>query len=723
VVFNLQPEEISSDEEANMKPRKLSLVFSVFVVVCAGSQTTFAQQLRRLPYRQVPEGPPKSEQQQPRVPSSLWEIANGSRQAVGQSKANADSRRAFADGTADLQRRQEERGERVRPESTQNTIPYWSNSFTYQGLEFKYKMVGTDPKKGSKTTVVPTEIIPLRFVFPDGQVFDASTDIVDGQTAVQGIINSPIFQNYDFVLGGTEVGNTQYGDAVQRANFWDSVSTRANNYHVLFGQPSVLSTQTIIVPAGMGFYYYDPFVNLTVPFINFDFFDAQQRSIRSALHISPQSLPIMAWGLVVTESRSYPGYPGASAWHGAEAANGGVVTYVGTSYGHYFPDVYALSHEIVEWMDDPFNDNYTPGWNLPFVIPNERCDSGSIVAGRLETADPVEFFSESVVTLAGASYDYHVTEAMFIDFYTRSPRSRSVNGQYSMFTIGAPYGLPSEPSSECVGSVQADDNSLYVTGSLQTSAQGLNNLEQVVGYYIDQQHRARGFLWKNGGFDALDFPGAVATVPSKINDSGDVVGYFFDGAGLPHGFSLISRRWSQIDYPGSIDTVVFGINSAGEIVGAYDDAQFVTHGFELRNSTFTTIDTPFAQQTEITGINDIGRYTGFTSDDWVNGPVSGFIGGSSQFSLLNMPRAQFTFANSGNNNGMIAGNFDNGTEVYSSGFVRLFGYLHEVNTNGFVTFVNGNNDRDQIVGDTFDFNTRRWVGYIGDLPIASRGDR
>jgi hypothetical protein len=78
-------------------------------------------------------------------------------------------------------------------------------------------MVGTDPKLGSKTTVIPTAIIPLRFVFPDGQVFDSGTDLVDGQTAIQGIINSPIFKNYNFVSGERALGtlNTQMRSSVR----------------------------------------------------------------------------------------------------------------------------------------------------------------------------------------------------------------------------------------------------------------------------------------------------------------------------------------------------------------------------------------------------------------------------------------------------------------------------------------------------------------------------
>ena len=31
--------------------------------------------------------------------------------------------------------------------------PFWSDSFTYHGLEYKYKMVGSDPKEGSRSSI------------------------------------------------------------------------------------------------------------------------------------------------------------------------------------------------------------------------------------------------------------------------------------------------------------------------------------------------------------------------------------------------------------------------------------------------------------------------------------------------------------------------------------------------------------------------------------------
>ena len=182
--------------------------------------------------------------------------------------------------------------------TSQSALPTWSDSFTYQGLTYNFTMVGSDPKLGSKTTIIPTVIIPLRFVFPDGQVFDASTDLIDGQTPVQGIINSPIFKNYNFVLGGKSVGNTQYGDAFQRANFWDSVSVKAKDYHVLLGQPTVLPTQTIVVPDGLGFYDFDFSTGLLLPSVDRTFLADQSASILSALNVTPSQLPIVVWGKV-----------------------------------------------------------------------------------------------------------------------------------------------------------------------------------------------------------------------------------------------------------------------------------------------------------------------------------------------------------------------------------------------------------------------------------------
>lgn len=621
------------------------------------------------------------------------------------------------DGTGDLRR------DRINTNAPDlNTIPFWSDSFDYQGLTFRYSMVGTDPKRGSATTVIPTVLIPVRFVFADGTVFDPSTDLVNGQTPIQGIMNSPLFQNYEFTPGGVNVGNTQYGDAFQRANFWSSVSTRSPNYHVLLSQPTVMPVWTVNVPADKGSSYFDPYSGITIPLVDYTLYYEQMYA--ALQNVSPRSLPIVVSGVVWPDNGT-PGTVSGYGKHGAVRTGRNVQTYINTTYGRgefgLTQDVVPLSHEIIEWLNDPFINNFTPGWLYPYLEPVELCDS-DFTYDLLEVADPFEIFGGlQNVAIQMPSSTYHVVEGMFIDFYLRRNRSRSVNGQYSFFEIGAPYGLFTAPSPPCTGSVQVDHVDIDVPGARFTSAQGVNNQGDAVGYYMDQQNSLHGFKWRNGQLWTMNYPGSVGTVPSKINDSGDVVGYFYDLNGLPHGFVYHKGRWSQIDFPGSTDTQALGINSAGDIVGVYDSTQPVTHGFTLRNGRFARVDTVFGSQSALTGINDMGQQTGFAWDDGVNGPYLGVVGRSDRFSTLNMPTAPFTLLYGLNNNGMIVGLFNGSTEIFSGGLVQIFGNLHVTRAGlnpNIYTFAN--NDSNQVAGQFYDFTKSRWVGFVGTLPIANQ---
>src|ERR1041385_145040 len=136
------------------------------MIITLAARTTFTQQILKPSLWLTPTDRPRAEQRQISVPVSLSDLAARSQRRV-QPLNSSGLRRRFVDGTSELRARQQERGERVAPNLTQNTIPYWSDSFTYQGLDFTYKMVGTDPQTGSGTTLIPTELIPFRFVFPD----------------------------------------------------------------------------------------------------------------------------------------------------------------------------------------------------------------------------------------------------------------------------------------------------------------------------------------------------------------------------------------------------------------------------------------------------------------------------------------------------------------------------------------------------------------------------
>jgi len=592
------------------------------------------------------------------------------------------------------------------------TMPHWSDSFTYNGLVYNYTMVGTDPKQGSATTVIPTFLIPLRFVFADGNVFDASTDIINGQTAIHGIVNSPIFQNYNFNTTSVKVGNTQFGDAFQRANFWDSVSTRAPNYHVILAQPTVLPTQTINVPPGLSSYFTDPTTGKIFPVVDEAFLDSQTDPILIAANVSPNTLPIMVWGIVQGAF--------AGAFHGVTDINGNLQTFIGTAYlpDPTVADVAPLSHEVVEWMDDPFLNNFTPGWNIPFLSPVALCDSGfsGLLSGTrdlLEVADVFEIFTESNVALPAPSFTYHVVEAAFIDFFTRASRSRSYNGQYSFFEIGLPFGLPTLPSSACTGHVEYTPTFVDFPGATFTTVSGLNSHGTAVGYYSDAAGAQHGFVFSGSKYSSLDYPGSLQTVASKINDTGTIVGTFVDGSFGTHGFSYANGKWTQLDFPGSFDTEPSGINTAGDIVGTYDGSQPITHGFVLHNRQYQRIDTPFGTQAQAFAINDLGAITGIGYTDPTSFDSStAFIATRKGFSAFQFPGSIFTGLLSINNSNDLAGGFFDSFGNFW-GMVTVSGIPYQVVNAGVV----GNDNFDRICGYAFDFDARRWRGFIGTLPL------
>ena len=706
-----------------MRMRSITITIALITICVVFANQTGHTQTGRIPGVLRPELPkrdsgpsaddgPKSHV---RLADVLAANANGGR--VPDSYQASASEAEVMDGTrALLHSRTLKELTTPTPSTVQSALPTWSDSFTYQELTYKYTMVGTDPKLGSKTTIIPTVIIPLRFVFPDGQVFDASTDLVDGQTAVQGIINSPIFKNYNFVLGGKSVGNTQYGDAFQRANFWDSVSVKAKDYHVLLGQPSVLPTQTIVVPDGLGTYDVDFSTGLQLPSVDRAFLADQSASILSAANVTPSQLPIVVWGKV--------DYGRASGYHATLTLNGNQrQTYIGTSYHSQatragsLPDTYPLSHEIIEWLDDPFISNYTPGWDIPYISNKAQCDS-RYANDLLETGDPVEVLTEAVVPLNGGAFTYHVTEGMFIDFYTRARRSRSINGQYSMFNIGAQFGIPSAPSSPCTGHVEFRDRLfLRIGGSSLSEAYGVNNQSSVVGIYLDQAGLAHGYLLTppSTSPQPIDYPGASQTIANQINDAGVIVGFYIDTVGGAHGFKFQAGQFSTIDFPGALDTLAYDVNLNGDIVGEFLGTDFQRHGFLFRNGAFSIIDIPFHRTNVATSINSGGQILGFTSVQFgaeSGFPTLGFLMNGKRTSDVVFPGANETFPWDINSLSATTGIFIN-PDLYDSGFVSINGYPYEVYGHVFAL-----NDSNFIVGSYTVGGTTYTM--LGDLPPAQR---
>jgi len=221
----------------------------------------------------------------------------------------------------------------------------------------------------------------------------------------------------DFVQGGTDLGNTQYIDAYQRGNFWGANVQVNTNYHVLLGSPTVLAEQQINVSRSQGKVMRNPFGSSNVGTMNINSFDAKLQTIiaNNSGTINPGVLPIfLTDNIFLTQGGCCIG-----GYHSSNGSQPAGQTYAYASYvtdvGSFSQDVSALSHEIGEWMDDPFVDNAV------------NCTDNSI----MENGDPLE----GRANYGGYPYSlnnftYNLQSLVFIGYFG-APRSTSVHSWLS----------------------------------------------------------------------------------------------------------------------------------------------------------------------------------------------------------------------------------------------------------------------------------------------------
>jgi len=151
------------------------------------------------------------------------------------------------------------------------------------------------------------------------------------------------------------------------------------------------------------------------------------------------------------------------------------------------------------------------------------------------------------------------------------------NGVFHGFFVDAAFGLYAPIDDPLAGTTSSGNGE-------GTYAQGINNAHQIVGYYVDSSHRYHGFLYANGSYFPLDFPSATATRALGINDAGQIVGAY-DNASGHHGFLYANGVYTSIDdplagpMPGQGTYAAAGINNTGHIVGYYVDGSSKFHGF------------------------------------------------------------------------------------------------------------------------------------------------
>jgi hypothetical protein len=242
---------------------------------------------------------------------------------------------------------------------------------------------------------------------------------------VNAMLQSPIFRTADFNFGGTDVGTTQYIDAFQRGNFWSLIDK--DNYHTLL-HPTMIAPITIDVPAAKGISLnpdvFGPGPGLCGPegLVEFIFFrNAIATAVSQLKTINPGTFPM----LMLYNAAMPVGDPTnindccVGGFHSIIPA--GPITF--QAYSPFDFDVSGLftpagsdsaiaSHEVGEFVNDPYLINQTPAWG----------HTGQVVGcqNNLEVGDPLTG-NEAPRIVGKNGMTYHLQELAFFSWFFGNP--------------------------------------------------------------------------------------------------------------------------------------------------------------------------------------------------------------------------------------------------------------------------------------------------------------
>jgi hypothetical protein len=154
---------------------------------------------------------------------------------------------------------------------------------------------------------------------------------------------------------------------------------------------------------------------------------------------------------------------------------------------------------------------------------------------------------------------------------------------------------------------------------------GLNNQNQIVGRWFDYSTPPwSGFFYDGKKLNtAFNMPGAISTQPTAINDNQEVVGNWIDENGVQHGFYWNpTAGFSDVDVTGDTAMGLVGINNSSVILGwrQDDNSPMLQHSVTIVNGQVTAsihVPSSIPGGTVGTAINNAGQIAGVyeTQDD------------------------------------------------------------------------------------------------------------
>jgi hypothetical protein len=325
---------------------------------------------------------------------------------------------------------------------TIRSIPTFTSSFTFQNQIFPFTMAGHAPQNGG-TTRIDTSYLAISFVFDEFLDQNGNNVFIDATANTKTLLNGPDFQRFPFATG-----NTQFSDAVQRAEFFKVMKKDGDgdaddrSWHTLLEAPRQFKPITVEVPVGSSLVGQAPDGTFFAA-VDMGFMISQLNTLVQTEDLRIDEIPIF-----VTHNAVFVDLVNGQivncctgGFHTAfETQQVGNTVFVqvfdfATSFDAadadalfgdptVFADVDPLSHEITETFNDPFGNNIVPSWIFPGVQP-VTCSN------VLETGDPVENVANPTFPITLNGFLYHPQTEALLQWFSRENPSSAFEGAFS----------------------------------------------------------------------------------------------------------------------------------------------------------------------------------------------------------------------------------------------------------------------------------------------------
>ncbi|HLJ28808.1 MAG TPA: hypothetical protein VKY85_19015 [Candidatus Angelobacter sp.] len=320
---------------------------------------------------------------------------------------------------------------------TIKSVPFFNGSFTFQGQTFPFSMMGHAPQKGG-TTQIDTSYLAISFFFDEFVDQNGNNIVIDATGNTNNLLNGPDFERFPFTTG-----NTQFSDAVQRAEFFNVMKKPHEDdsddaWHTLLEQPRQFKPITVEVPFGSSLVFSDG-TNFFA-FVDINFMNSQLNTLVQTEDIHTNELPIFVTHNTVYADFFFGGCCIGGFHTAFETNQVGNTVFVQTFafatsldaavsndiFGDptLFADVAAMSHEISETYNDPFVNNIVPSWQFPGAPPG-------VCSNVLETGDPVENLANPTFPVMVDGFLYHPQTEALLQWFSRENPSSAFQGDYS----------------------------------------------------------------------------------------------------------------------------------------------------------------------------------------------------------------------------------------------------------------------------------------------------